>query len=533
MITSFMHRNPIRITAILLIIGMAVIFANMVFLLNKMNEEMAENYVENYIHTLNEFQSQYSAKVIGRVKGHNVQIRSDYMTQDGAIPFPATFSIELAESLSDPKSGIKTRLYSDYPFTSRKNGGPRDEFESYALIKLRFSPDKTKPFVRYEKIDGRYSLRYAIAVVMEQSCVNCHNTHPDSPKKDWKVGDVRGVRSVTFPLDVASQTVHKGWLVTLAVMLSMTISGLVIIYLVINALRSSIETLSKTNIAFNRFVPHQFLQLLNKKNILDVQLNDNIETQMTVLFSDIRSFTELSENMTPEENFKFVNDYLKVMSPIVSQHHGFIDKYIGDAIMALFNNADDAMNAAIQMQKTLTTYNMERLRSQKKPISIGIGLHKGTVRLGTIGEQDRMDGTVISDAVNLASRIEGLTRFYGVQCLVSEATYLSLKDPSQFLIRFIDKVKVKGKHVPIAIYEVFNGYSVEIQNQKLAVQGVFEEATKLYAVKEFAKALVLFEQILAKFPDDLVSQSYLSRCNHYLSEGVDDSWEAVLQLETK
>jgi two-component system sensor histidine kinase ChiS len=237
--------------------------------------------------------------------------------------------------------------------------------------------------------------------------------------------------------------------------------------------------------------------------------------------------------MTPEENFQFVNDYLKVMSPIVSQHHGFIDKYIGDAIMALFNNADDAMNAAIHMQKTLTTYNMERLRSQKKPISIGIGLHKGIVRLGTIGEQDRMDGTVISDAVNLASRIEGLTRFYGVQCLISEATYLSLKDPSQFLIRFIDKVKVKGKHVPIAIYEVFNGYSVEIQNQKLGIQGVFEEATKLYTVKEFAKALVLFEQILAKFPDDLVSQSYLSRCNQYISEGADDSWEAVLQLETK
>lgn len=542
---DLLHRNPIVSTGTLLVIGMGLILANMVFLSDKMNEETAERYAENYIQALNQFQAQYSSNVVARVKEKGVQARSDYHDHPGTIPIPATFGIELADALTNPKTGIRTRLYSDYPFSSRTNGGPHDEFEALALTKLRFAADKDKPYVSYEKVGGRHSLRYAKAILMQQSCVDCHNSHPDSPKKDWKVGQVRGARSVTFPLDSANQGVHKGWAVTLAVMLLITTAGLGIIFLVVQALRTSIDMLSKTNTAINRFVPHEFLRYLDKKNIIDVQLNDSIETQLTVLFSDIRSFTDLSECMTPEENFKFINDYLKVMGPIVRRNNGYIDKYIGDAIMALFDNQDDAMRAAMEMLKVLETYNVDHLKqrllenydvgrlSHENPISIGIGLHKGKVRLGTIGEHGRMDGTVISDAVNLASRIEALTKLYGVQCLITEAIFRSLSQPDLFLIRFIDKVKVKGKKVPVNIYEVFSADPTEIKAKKRAIKGRFEEATRLYAVKEFARARALFEQVIAEFPEDRASQSYLLRCNRYMNQELGDDWDGSFHLDSK
>jgi class 3 adenylate cyclase len=530
---QILHRHPITSTAILLVAGIALIFVTMVFLSKKTNEEMAEQYAENYIRSLNEFHSQYSSKIVSRVTSHGIHTSSNYRNEEASIPFPATFSIELADALTDPETGIKTRLYSDFPFASRKDGGPRDEFESLALTRLRFAEDKTAPFVRYEEVDGRYSLRYAKAILMQQSCVDCHSSHPDSTKRDWKVGDVRGVRSVTLPLDSASQVAHRGWALTLAVMVALALAGLGLIFLVVQALRASIDMMAQTNAAYNRFVPHEFLVYLNKKNIIDVQLNDNVETEMTVLFSDIRSFTDLSEVMSPEENFQFVNKYLNVMGPIVRRNHGFIDKYIGDAIMALFDNSDDAMTAAIEMLKALAEFNVEHQKTHHKPLSIGVGLHKGRVRLGTIGESGRMDGTVISDAVNLASRIEGLTKFYGVQCLISENIYHSLSAPDRHSIRYVDRVKVKGKQVPVRIFEEFSADPWEIQDKKRLTLGRFEEATRLFTVREFAKAKALFEKVLLELPEDKASKSYIARCDHYANQELPDDWDGALDFDFK
>jgi len=168
---------------------------------------------------------------------------------------------------------------------------------------------------------------------------------------------------------------------------------------------------------------------------------------MTTMFADIRGFTTLSETMTPQENFKFINGYLTQMEPIIDKYNGFIDKYIGDAIMALFPTcADDAVQAAIAMLKKLVDYNQGRQRAGYQLINIGIGIHTGPLMLGTVGGQNRMDGTVISDAVNLASRVEGLTKIYGTPLLITEQTYSSLTDVSQYHIRVIDCVTVKGWH---------------------------------------------------------------------------------------
>ena len=517
---NILHKYPVSSIGLLFVVGMVLIFGNMVYLSNKINQKLAIKYVETYINSLETFQSMYSSEVIARLKPLGINFTHDYRDHDGAIPIPATFSIELAKAMTNPETGIITRLYSDYPFSFRKDGGPKDEFESLALTTLRFANDKTKPFVRFENVNGHMSMRYAKALLMKQSCVDCHNSHPDSTKKDWKVGDVRGVREVIFPLSSTRQISYAVWGVTAGIMLTITISGLGILFLAINALRASITMLSKTNVAYDRFVPHEFLSYLKKQSIVDVQLSDSIEKQMIVLFSDIRNFTRLSEKMTPEENFIFVNAYYSVMGPVVRKNHGFVDKYIGDAIMALFDDADDAVRAAIEMLVTLKEYNRKASPKRPEPLRIGIGLHKGKLRLGTVGEQNRMDGTVISDAVNLASRIESLTKIYGVEILISETIYRSIERPENYPIRRLDKVKVKGRHEPITVYEIFSGDPENIQALKFASKTDFEQAIVLYQIKEFEKAEQLFNKCLTRFPEDKPVKLYVERCKRHLLEDV-------------
>ncbi|TAF33592.1 MAG: response regulator, partial [Oscillatoriales cyanobacterium] len=176
--------------------------------------------------------------------------------------------------------------------------------------------------------------------------------------------------------------------------------------------------------ATSRFVPNEFLGFLGCESIVDIKLGDAVQLEMSVLFSDIREFTTLSEQMTPEDNFKFINSYLSHMEPLIVENRGFIDKYIGDAIMALFSEgADDAVRAGIAMLHALVEYNQERASAGYIPIKIGVGINTGSLMLGIVGGPSRMDGTVISDAVNLASRIESLTKKYGVSLLITDPTF--------------------------------------------------------------------------------------------------------------
>lgn len=271
--------------------------------------------------------------------------------------------------------------------------------------------------------------------------------------------------------------------------------------------------LQRTIIAYRRFVPHDFLRLLNKSSIVDVELNDHVLRQMTILFSDIRSFTALSERLTPQQNFEFINEYLNLMGPVVRDFHGFIDKYIGDSIMALFDRtADDAVQAAIVMLQTLSEFNTCRLALKQEPIQVGIGINTGSMMLGTIGEHHRMEGTVISDAVNLASRIESLTKLYGVSLLISENTFQSLRNPQQYDIRFIDKVQVKGKSKEVIIYEVFQADSLVPRRGKSATRDIFEQACLWYHQGYIADAEEVFTACLDHNPDDTVAKVYKERC---------------------
>ncbi|MEG4129315.1 AAA family ATPase [Microcoleus sp. Pol1B3] len=276
--------------------------------------------------------------------------------------------------------------------------------------------------------------------------------------------------------------------------------------------------LFQLNKAYERFVPNQFLQFLNKSSIIEVELGDQVQLEMSVLFSDIRDFTTLSESMTPEDNFRFINSYLSRMEPVLNENNGFIDKYIGDAIMALFSGeADNAVKAGIAMLQGLVGYNQHRANSGYGPIQIGIGINTGSLMLGTVGGQNRMEGTVISDAVNLASRVEGLTKNYGVSLLITQETYSRLENLSKYAIRTLDTVKVKGKSELVTVYEVFDADPPEIKAGKLATLELFAEARANYLQGKFAEAAGLFSECWRQNQGDRVSKIYWERCESALA----------------
>jgi signal transduction histidine kinase len=190
-----------------------------------------------YSQSLTELRTFYGSEVVDRVRSHGIEVTHDYATKDGAIPIPATFTIEFGKHIGQKVSGMQIRLYSDYPFPFRKDGGPRDNFERQALVQLRQQPDK--PFFRFEDFQGRPSLRYATAVQLKAGCVSCHNTHPESPKTDWKVGDVRGVQEVIRPLDSAVAETRAGLQGTFALLATMGLFGLGGLGLVVGRMRQT------------------------------------------------------------------------------------------------------------------------------------------------------------------------------------------------------------------------------------------------------------------------------------------------------
>jgi two-component system sensor histidine kinase ChiS len=306
-----------------------------------------------------------------------------------------------------------------------------------------------------------------------------------------------------------------------------------------NTIKIHREHIEQIAAASARFVPREFLRVLGKESILDVKLGDQIQREMTIMFSDIRDFTTLSERMTPQENFNFLNSYLSRVSPIIREYNGFIDKYLGDGIMALFpgrefpGQTDDAINAAIALQRAVVVYNDHRANCGYRPIHIGIGLHTGSVMLGTVGENERMEGTVVSDAVNLASRIEGLTEMYGASVVVSDRTLLSLSHPFLYHLRFLDRVQVKGKQKAVSVFELLDDTIPDIQEGKLRTLEDFETGLFHYYRSEFDEATNYFKHVLAIDPTDKAAQFYLQRSISFLESGPPLGWRGVEVLTEK
>jgi adenylate cyclase len=260
--------------------------------------------------------------------------------------------------------------------------------------------------------------------------------------------------------------------------------------------------------------------------------------EATVLFSDVRSFTTLSEELGPQGIISLLNEYFTLMVDCITDQGGMLDKFIGDAIMAVFGTAkrhdddeDRALRTAIAMMKELHGFNRRRLADGKRPIDIGIGLNTDTVVSGNIGSPKRQDYTVIGDGVNLAARLESACKEYGAHILVSENTVRKLK--STYRSREVDRVVVKGKTKPVAIFEVVDYHTEETFPNMMGVLQAFQYGLTSYRNAKFDQALKAFGEGLILNPGDAATKLYVERCHYLKDHPPGDNWDGVWVMKTK
>ncbi|MGZ3845087.1 MAG: adenylate/guanylate cyclase domain-containing protein [Flavisolibacter sp.] len=326
---------------------------------------------------------------------------------------------------------------------------------------------------------------------------------------------------------------HLKLLVTLALQSSGAIESARLYESNIREVKEREEAILKIHEATKKFVPNEFIRSLGKEAITDVRLGDQVEKIVTVLFTDIRDFTTISEKMTPEENFHFVSSFNARLGPIIRSHNGFINQYLGDSIMAIFpNSADDALSAAIRMQKEVHDFNLERKAAGLDPIKTGIGMHTGPLIMGITGDNHRMDAATISDTVNTASRLESLTKHYSADILLSDASLLQI-DKSKVHLRYLGLVQLKGKQEPIHIYECFSGNNPDDVNRKEQTLSLFNEAIGHYLTSDFENSVRAFELVTEIDPGDHTARFFLSGASKFLSKGVPENWNGAVEMLIK
>ena len=258
----------------------------------------------------------------------------------------------------------------------------------------------------------------------------------------------------------------------------------------------------------------------------------------TVLFSDIRGFTTITEKLGAQGTVSLLNEYFTLMVDCIQREEGMLDKFIGDAVMAAFgipmrheDDADRAVRASIAMIRALQKWNMKRVSEGKLPVDIGIGLNTDAVVSGNIGSSKRMDYTIIGDGVNLASRLESACKTYGTHILVSEFTYHQLK--STYYSREIDLVVVKGKTQPVAVFEILDYHTNETYPQLNDALRQFRAGLADYRNGLWAKAKCSFEEVLALNPADKTAMLYVRRCEHLQENPPVGQWDGVWVMEDK
>ena len=317
-------------------------------------------------------------------------------------------------------------------------------------------------------------------------------------------------------------------LTTLALQSSLAIESTLLYEKNLRAAQEREEAMRRIYEVANKFVPYEFIRSLGYERITDVQLGDQVEKIVTVLFSDIRDYTTLAEQMTPAENFRFVCSFNERMGPIIREHGGFINQYLGDAIMAIFpGTPTQALAAAIAMQKAVRQLNSQQ---PYRHIQIGVGMHTGPLIMGITGDRERLDAATISDTVNTASRIESLTKYYKADILLSGATLQGLHDPEAFHLRNLGRVQVKGKQEPLNLFECFSGAPDKVVRDKLQTLQPFHEGISHYLNRSFAQAITVFGNVVEANPDDYTARLFLKNAAQYISNGSPENWLGAEEL---
>jgi len=291
----------------------------------------------------------------------------------------------------------------------------------------------------------------------------------------------------------------------------------------------------KVRNVFSKFVPQEIIKELLEQKEGDTAMKVGEKRSVAILFSDIRSFTVISENNSAENIVSFLNSYFQKMVSIIKECGGVIDKFIGDAILAIFgapvsydNNAERAVEAAVGMINKLSEIDASSLVLPQGGFQIGIGIHEGTVIVGNIGSQDKFDYTVIGDNVNLASRLEGITKHYKKPIIVSEVVAKKVQGLQP--LREVDTVKVKGKEEPTTLY------SVETESQGLFSEEAMQYYKKglvLYKMGNWNTACDYFNKTLQIAPGDYLCELYLDRCREFQENPPPPEWGGAIALDFK
>jgi class 3 adenylate cyclase len=282
---------------------------------------------------------------------------------------------------------------------------------------------------------------------------------------------------------------------------------------------------------YYKFVPEKFREFLDKEQFTDLALGDAVSKDLTIMFCDIRAFSLNSEMMTVKESFEFVNHIYGAAGPVIREHNGFVDKYIGDAVMALFESADDAVAAGIELYKKIVSdtalpelFGMER-------VNIGIGIHSGMSQIGIVGEEERMSGTVISDVVNLSSRLESLTKQYETAMLISKDTLDRMENPDILHTRYLGMVQVAGVNEVVALYEVLDCLEKSVRENREKSSREFREAVRLFHMGKLEPALDKFNEISENSGNDKVPAMYAAYLRGKIETG--DFSHNVFQFKNK
>lgn len=283
-----------------------------------------------------------------------------------------------------------------------------------------------------------------------------------------------------------------------------------------------------------RFVPRQFLEMLQRKTIEEIKLGDCLRLDISVLFADIRKFTTILETLDPEAAFAFVNRYWAVTAPVIRKYRGFINQYQGDGILALFpSGADDAVAAGMGMLAVLKEFNQEQIKLNAAELQIGVGINSGSAMIGIIGEKERLEPAVVSDIANTASRVETLNKTYGTHFLLSGNSFNALKNPEKYQARIIDKVKLKGRSATTYLHEIID-WEPELQNINLSdYLKLFSEAFSDYEKGNFSLAQKKLVTCLNHRSNDQVAETLKQRCEEFVRQGAPSGWDGVYTLTHK
>jgi adenylate cyclase len=294
----------------------------------------------------------------------------------------------------------------------------------------------------------------------------------------------------------------------------------------------------RLNQTFRKFVPKQFVDHFAKHGSDTLELGRADEDELAILFSDIRGFTSLSEQMSPQELMNFLNSYFLRMNEPIHKNKGFIDKFIGDAVMALFDRptgtntdkAQDAIRAALDLRYAINLYNQHRANCNYPPVNIGIGIHFGPVIIGTVGSDDRMDTTVIGDSVNIAYRLEALAPKYNTDIVISAQTLHQAEAKGLFEYRLLDWVRVKGRKAPIEVYEIIDHQDPKIKQLKLANAKSIEQGLGYRKQQKWQQAITHFQQALEINPEDSLAIHHLDQCAQLQNTELAEDWDGSILL---